>query len=150
MTDKTIAQKSRKGAISILLVLLLGGLLAGYGFNDVRMGGPLHHRNQQVSDFIADIIPPPEYVLEAYLEVSLLHNKPALLSEKRLRLGELERSFRQRARDWASSDLDADLKAQLATQAVPSGDHSGPLSMTPICPPLPVAIRPGPKPPMTN
>jgi hypothetical protein len=81
MTDKTIAQKSRKGAISILLVLLLGGLLAGYGFNDVRMGGPLHHRNQQVSDFIADIIPPPEYVLEAYLEVSLLHNKPALLSE---------------------------------------------------------------------
>lgn len=107
----------------ILLVLLAAGLLAGLGFNDIRLGGPLHHRNQQVSDFVADILPPPEYVIEGFLEASLLHNNPALMIEKRSRLGDLERAFRQRSSDWAASDLDADLKQQLAAQAQRSGEE---------------------------
>ncbi|ODU76648.1 MAG: hypothetical protein ABT10_26195 [Novosphingobium sp. SCN 63-17] len=123
MKHRSIARKTRIGAMTILFVLLTAGLLAGWGFNDIRLGGALHRRNQQVSDFVADILPPPEYVIEGFLEASLLHNNPALLADKRSRLGDLERTFRQKSSDWAASDLDADLKQQLAGQAQRSGEQ---------------------------
>ncbi|WJS99558.1 methyl-accepting chemotaxis protein [Novosphingobium humi] len=123
MKHRSIAEKTRIGAMTILFVLLVAGLLAGWGFNDMRPGGPLHHRHQQVSDFVADILPPPEYVTEGFLEAGLLHNNPALLADKRSRLGDLERAFRQKGSDWAASDLDADLKQQLADQTQRSGEE---------------------------
>ncbi|MBB3956565.1 methyl-accepting chemotaxis protein [Novosphingobium sediminicola] len=123
MKHRSIARNNRIGAMVILSVLLAAGLLAGLGFNDIRLGGSLHHRNQQVSDFVADILPPPEYVIEGFLEASLLHNNPGLMAEKRSRLGDLERAFRQRSSDWAASDLDADLKQQLAREAQRSGEE---------------------------
>ncbi len=41
---------------------------SGYALEQLRVGGPLYGRIKLGNDLIADILPPPAYVLEAYLE----------------------------------------------------------------------------------
>ena len=43
-------------------------LTSGYALKQLRVGGPLYDQIKLGNDLIADILPPPEYVLEAYLE----------------------------------------------------------------------------------
>lgn len=113
----------RIGGASLLLSLLIAAAIAGNQFNKVRFGGPVHHANQQISDLVADILPPPEYVIEAYLETTKLLQDPASLRERKARLAKLEADFRTREAFWRESDLNPDLKAHLLAGAVPQADR---------------------------
>ena len=48
-----------------------------YSLNALKVGGPLYSQIKLGNDLIADILPPPEYVLESYLEASLAYHEPA-------------------------------------------------------------------------
>ena len=56
----------------VVAALCLAALLftSGYALKQLRVGGPLYTQIKLGNDLIADILPPPEYVLEAYLEAS--------------------------------------------------------------------------------
>jgi hypothetical protein len=41
-----------------------------YALSDVKVGGPLYDQIKLGNDLLADILPPPEYVIKAYLETS--------------------------------------------------------------------------------
>ena len=116
-----IKTRIRVGGAVFAAVVLLAMLVAGLGVNRIRFGGPLFHRNQQISDFIADILPPPSYVLEAYLEATKLAEHPDGYALSRERLAKLENDFNTEAQRWADSDLDDDLKQAMATQSFASG-----------------------------
>src|SRR6185436_2587451 len=51
------------------LCLLLCGLLARSIISTVRVGGPLYDDIVLGKDLVADILPPPEYVIESYLVI---------------------------------------------------------------------------------
>jgi methyl-accepting chemotaxis protein len=139
----TVKQGVKYGGVAMACIVLLAFVVAAYGVNRIRLGGPLHQQNQQISDFVSDILPPPEYVLEPYLEATLLINDPAASSVHIDRLARLEKDYLAEETHWTSSDLDADLKAQMANQsaasahefwrevdgkfvpAVRAGDHDG-------------------------
>ena len=42
-----------------------------YALKELKVGGPLYSDIKLGNDLIADILPPPEYVIEAYLEATL-------------------------------------------------------------------------------
>ena len=58
--------------LAILMVVVIVGLL-GFAaisvstLNKVKVNGPLYNQIVQGKDLVADILPPPEYIIEAYL-----------------------------------------------------------------------------------
>ena len=116
-----IKTRIRVGGAVFAGVVLLAMLVAGFGVNRIRFGGPLFHRNQQISDFVADILPPPSYVLEAYLEATKLDEHPDSYALRREKLAKLENDFNSEAQRWANSDLDDDIKQTMASESFASG-----------------------------
>jgi len=108
-----IAHLVRAAAGALLALLLAGGLLIGWQINTVRMGGAMQLKSKQVADLVADILPPPEYIIEAYLESSLIELDPSQAAVRAKRLAELRRQYDERHAYWAASDLPDDLKRQI-------------------------------------
>lgn len=110
----------RNGTIGgglILAAMALGSVAASWEINQIRFGGPIQGKNQQVSDLVADILPPPEYVIEPYLEATLLVNDPDSLAARKARLSVLRKQFDDRYNYWQASDLDPALKTELIEQS---------------------------------
>ena len=84
-----------------------------YALGEVKVGGPLYNKIKLGNDLVADILPPPEYVIEAYLEATLALNDPAALATHRERLVQLKKEYDERQEFWKKSDLDPALKAKL-------------------------------------
>ena len=118
----SIKSKCRSGGIAALSILLLGGVVTGFEINTIRIGGPVAQANQAINDLQADILPPPAYIIEPYLEATLLVQDPASLDERRPVLARLERDFRASIARWQVSDIDDGLKRALIDQAARPAD----------------------------
>ena len=116
----TIERSIKLGGLAIQLGMVVAIAISGYEFETVRFGGPIHHQNQLVSDLIGDILPPPEYVLEAYMETTKLIEHPESLPQRRARLAELEAQFNDREQYWRGSDLDPKLQQIMQQDAAPA------------------------------
>jgi methyl-accepting chemotaxis protein len=81
--------------------------------NHLRVGGPTYERIVQGKDLVADILPPPEYIIESYLEATLAFNRAKPIAESRKRLAELKTQYDERWKYWTESNLRADLRAKL-------------------------------------
>jgi methyl-accepting chemotaxis protein len=84
-----------------------------YALGEVKVGGPLYNKIKLGNDLVADILPPPEYVIEAYLEATLALNNPTTLATHRDRLVQLKKEYDERREFWSKSDLDPAIKAKL-------------------------------------
>ena len=113
----TIKQTGKIGGVVILATMAVASGIAATKINTIRLGGPVQVANQQVSDLVADILPPPEYVIEPYLEATLLANDPASVVQRKSRLAELHKQFDERDRYWKDSTLDSSLKTMLIAQS---------------------------------
>ena len=67
-------------AIGLAAVIVTSNL----ALNQLKVGGPLYNKIKLGNDLVADILPPPEYVIEAYLEVTLALNDPASAAAHRM------------------------------------------------------------------
>ena len=88
-----------------------------YALSDVKVGGPLYNQIKLGNDLVADILPPPEYVIEAYLEATLALNNQGELEAHRSRLVQLKKDYDERRDYWAKSDLDPTIKTRLITDS---------------------------------
>lgn len=84
-----------------------------YSLSQLKVGGPLYTRIIMGKDLVADILPPPAYVIEAYLEATLAFNQPASATGRRARLQQLKKEYEERRAFWMKSDLDAAAKGKL-------------------------------------
>ena len=91
--------------------------ISNWALNDLRVGGPLYGKIKLGNDLVADILPPPEYVIEAYLEATLAMRDPSSLAARRVRLSELHKDYDDRRDYWRKSDLDSGLKKRLTEQS---------------------------------
>jgi methyl-accepting chemotaxis protein len=103
----------------IAAILGLGAIIgtASFALGHLKIGGPLYDRIKLGNDLIADILPPPEYVIEAYLEATLALRDPASLTEHRDRLVQLKKDYDDRWDFWTKSDLDPALKTILVQKS---------------------------------
>lgn len=105
------------GTKAIFVALLLLVISSALGMNAIRVGGALHKRQLLTNEFVADIMPPPEYVIEPMLEITRLMRDPTSLEHRRASLRRLEAAYKSRASYWRESTLDNDLKRKLLTEA---------------------------------
>ncbi|HWT99401.1 MAG TPA: hypothetical protein VN229_17355, partial [Terriglobales bacterium] len=115
--------------LKIATAVNLFGLLVGIGFaavigtsvlalSQLKVGGPVYHRIVLAKDLVADILPPPEYVIEAYLEDTLALNDPASVDKHRQRLQQLRKDYNDRRDYWAQqSDLAPELRSKLTQES---------------------------------
>ena len=61
--------------------------------SELKVGGPVYSRIVLGKDLIADILPPPEYILESYLETTLALDDRAGLSGHKARLAQLHKEI---------------------------------------------------------
>lgn len=76
-------------SVNSQLYLLMAAFLIGFGvagavvysgLGKVQVNGPIYQRVVQGKDLVADILPPPEYLIESYLVVlEMLRAEPAAL-----------------------------------------------------------------------
>ena len=83
----------------------------------LTVGGPVYDQIVLGKDLVADILPPPEYVLEAYLEATLALNDPASLKLHKDRLTQLHKDYDERRQYWQKSSLEEKIKAKLTEQS---------------------------------
>ena len=103
------------------LFLLVAGLLAvfalvagitHYTFDKVRIGGDAYRDVIRSKDLIADILPPPAYIIESYLVAReiLAATEGKEMETLAGRFATLEKEFRQRHAFWHGEPLEGDLK----------------------------------------
>jgi methyl-accepting chemotaxis protein len=119
MTIRTFA---RAGGVVLLFMILIVAGLAAWRINVIRMGGPLQTQAQQSSDLMADVLAPPAYVIEAYLDATLLARNPGAVGKITKKLERLHNDFNARHEYWAKSGIDETVGRALAASK-PSADH---------------------------
>src|SRR5581483_2703473 len=82
-----------------------------YALSELKVGGPLYTKIKTGNDLVADILPPPEYVIEAYLETTLALRDPASAALHQQRLVQLRKDYDERHDYWLKADYDAKIKS---------------------------------------
>ena len=112
-----IRKKCLVGGIGVAVALFAGSAITGFEINNIRVGGPIDAASQQIDDLQAAILPPPAYIIEPYLEASLLLENPASLPGRRASLSILETAYRSEVARWTGSTLDPTLRNALVDRA---------------------------------
>jgi methyl-accepting chemotaxis protein len=85
---------------------------------ELKVNGPIYRQIVLGKDLIADILPPPEYVIEAYLETTLTLNDPPSLKQRRERLTQLHKEYDIRHAFWKElEDFDPVNKQLIAEES---------------------------------
>ena len=95
---KPVSVTSVRNKLTLLVGAFLGAFLlfggvAGWALSAVKVGGPYYSRIVQSKDLIADVLPPPEYLIESYLVA--LQLKDATGSDERQALVESLKKLRK-------------------------------------------------------
>jgi methyl-accepting chemotaxis protein len=81
--------------------------------SELKVNGPLYERVVQGKDLIADVLPPPLYILEAYLEATLISKDPSTGDSRKEKLARLRKDYDERHDFWSKQDIPADLREAL-------------------------------------
>ncbi|WP_226016161.1 methyl-accepting chemotaxis protein [Novosphingobium sp. FKTRR1] len=100
-----ISQKAKSGARVLIAVLLVAVGIASMVVYAVRHGGPITRRVALQDELVADILPPPCFVVEAYLQAALILDDPAHAAPHIAALKEQRKQFAARLAYWQGADL---------------------------------------------
>ena len=110
--------------IAIMLGVLVAGMLVfgAWSFRtlgQVEVNGTIYRDIVRGKDLVADILPPPAYIIESYLVVLQLADPERAAERDSLiaRLGDLKKEYATRHAFWQGEPLAADLREQFLTQA---------------------------------
>jgi methyl-accepting chemotaxis protein len=101
---------------------IISGLFSFSTLNHVKVNGPIYHDIAQQKDLLADILPPPEYLIESYL-VSLQMAEagnsalPALIEKSQT----LAKDFEERRQYWIKELPEGESKNLLLNKAYKPG-----------------------------
>lgn len=112
-------QKWQILSAAFLIAVLLLGLYALNVFRTVQVNGPIYQNIIQGKDVIADVLPPPLYIIETYLVClqALIETDTPDIATLRSRLNHLQISFRQREEVWKRDLTDERLREALLSEA---------------------------------
>jgi methyl-accepting chemotaxis protein len=109
-----LKRQSQVGVATLVGALLLAILVGGFGINKIRIGGPLQTEKQLMSDLLADVLPPPQFIIEPWLEVSLISDQHGNLAEHVEALKKLRADYEARKNFWNAGAMPDSLKNDFA------------------------------------
>jgi methyl-accepting chemotaxis protein len=115
--------KIRTRFIALIGIFVLGfSVFGAWSFktlNELKVNGPVYQHIVQSKDLIADILPPPEYIIESYLVGFQLQAATEKADQDKLiaRLKALQAEYDTRHAYWIKEQLENPLAEMLLTQA---------------------------------
>lgn len=105
-------------------VLIAFGLFTAQTVSKVRVGGPYYTKIIQSKDLVADILPPPAYILESYLLSFQIANAADAREREQyvVRLGQTEKGFRARQQVWRDALAESRMKTALVVDSAKPAD----------------------------
>lgn len=111
------------GAVVILGLITSIGIQT-YAFNKLRVNGLLYKQIIYGKDLVADILPPPLYVVEPYMLALESVQQPAAAKANIERIGKvLQPAYEDRRKYWLDTPLSDDLKRKLLDDVLVKGDE---------------------------
>jgi methyl-accepting chemotaxis protein len=96
LKNMKISYKLSFALVIIILGFVIFGIYAYTTLNQVKVNGPIYQEITAGKDLVADILPPPEYILESYLVVFELRDN----MDDSSKVSELTNSFEQLKSDY--------------------------------------------------
>jgi len=115
----SIQQRFRVLLIFSLACFALCGYIVYRTLSEIRVNGPIYDSIMQGQDLVADILPPPEYLLEAYLVTLQMETAgdDGRLPRLAARLHLLEDGYAQRYQYWLKAQLQGELADKFLQQS---------------------------------
>ena len=83
-------------AIAVCAGVVSLALIGRYALMKLEVSGPVYTQISTNKDLLADILPPPAYVIEAYLEANLAVQDPTTVAARKARLAKLHAEYSDR------------------------------------------------------
>ena len=106
-----------KSQLILLCCVILGGfilfsLLAFYSINKIKVNGPIYKNIVQGKDLVADILPPPEYIIESYLTIFQAANEQNSANQNAFheKFKQLRKDFEEGHDHWQKDLPDGPMK----------------------------------------
>ncbi len=87
--------------------------ITAYSLTTVRIGSATYAKIVEAKDLVADILPPPLYIIEPYLEATRAAHLETPVADVKKRMAALRKDYDTRRTYWLGSDLDAEIKVKL-------------------------------------
>ncbi|MCY1670225.1 methyl-accepting chemotaxis protein [Novosphingobium sp. SL115] len=108
-----IKDQTKRGARLVMAMVVIAIVLAAVAIAYIRFGGPLHRENLLQDELLADILPPPAFVVEPYLHATWAIEDPAHGPAAIKALREQRALFEQRKAYWAQASVPDSLRGQV-------------------------------------
>lgn len=131
MLTRPPEEPTRFSKLRSMATILIFGLVMAIGIgiavsisavsiSKVRIGSETYNDIVQTKDLVADILPPPLYIVEAYLEANRALQRSLPLADAKKRMVQLRKDYDDRRSFWDTTALQADIKNDLL---VASNEH---------------------------
>jgi hypothetical protein len=103
----------------LLVLFVLFGFVAFNTLAYVQVNGPIYHSIIEGKDLVADVLPPPEYIIESNLTVLQMLNEkdPSRLAEMMRKLRGLKAQYDERHEFWHRTLHPGDLRNEMVVRA---------------------------------
>jgi methyl-accepting chemotaxis protein len=100
--------RGRLSGLGTVVLVALAAVTAAWwtALGELKVNGPIYDRVVQVKDLVADILPPPEYIIEAYLESAMaLSAEPSQVGRHKASVAKLRQEYQERHQFWSGQNL---------------------------------------------
>jgi NO-binding membrane sensor protein with MHYT domain/signal transduction histidine kinase len=107
----TISRGMMGFGAAVTASLVVVSVIGTYAFEQLKIGSNSYNRIVSGKELIADILPPPSFIIEAYLVVDQARDRPDILDYHRGSLTALKKAYTDRREHWRqSTDIPKALK----------------------------------------
>ena len=126
--SRLLSLKLKSQLLFLIGLMVVGFAIAGFignrAYNRVLVNGPVYSAIVSNKDLVADILPPPAYLLESWqvaLEMDAIQGAP--LQPLIDKSDQLAKDFHTRSKYWVESMKDPQILEVYKTQLQPSGEE---------------------------
>ncbi|WP_104826248.1 methyl-accepting chemotaxis protein [Rhizobium sp. NXC24] len=111
-------------AFGVVMTIGLAGStgLQQVALNRLKVNGPIYEQVVNGKDLVADILPPPLFVVESYMLALEASDFPEVAEANAAKIAKLHLDYNERRAYWQTSSLPQNLKDQLANTVLTKSD----------------------------
>lgn len=105
--------QARRGAIGLIALITVAIVIAALVVSQIRFGGPLHRDSALQDELLADVLPPPLFVVEPFMLTEAVKDSGGTNADALKRLQGAHDNFVSRKAYWAKAAVPEELRPQI-------------------------------------